>query len=238
MELAPADARAAPSAAQPADMDQTVPASPKRQRPTAQPPKVSQRASQKSPGTPENQTIALSRVCLSGNSTSQSLAHHTTLMGRCLKSALAKPSPGEELSHRSTYNHSAERHQKTGLSCEVRYDQHTSQQGQTYGRPQGDTTPLEKMSTSSWEQEATKSRANNTREDASERQIGAQTARRDTQGDTPTGLHPTKAHNLLPAPWQIAKKKEEAKAPPPFVFPPTIEETDQRGRGPQLHLRH
>jgi hypothetical protein len=55
MEQAPADARAAPTAAGPANMDTTESLSPKHPRESASGKRVSQRATQNHPGEPESQ---------------------------------------------------------------------------------------------------------------------------------------------------------------------------------------
>jgi hypothetical protein len=54
MEQAPADVRAAPAAAGPANMDTTESLPPKNPRESASGKKVSQRATQNHPGEPEN----------------------------------------------------------------------------------------------------------------------------------------------------------------------------------------
>eukprot|EP00961_Rhodomonas_salina_P054962 738552-Rhodomonas_salina.1 len=86
MEHPPADARAAPSASAPNDTVMDIASSPKRPRDPAQDNKVSQRATQFDPAllvihvcTTECQLREPARAC-------QSLAHHTTLTGRCPKS--------------------------------------------------------------------------------------------------------------------------------------------------------
>eukprot|EP00962_Isochrysis_galbana_P004144 scaffold1148_cov108-Isochrysis_galbana.AAC.16 len=88
MEQSPADARAAPSAFAPNDIDMGIPSSPKRPRDPAQGNMVSQRAMPIAPAMLESQPVTTE--CLSSDSdparACQSLAHHTTLTGRCLKS--------------------------------------------------------------------------------------------------------------------------------------------------------
>jgi hypothetical protein len=62
MERAPADARAAPSAAEPADMDMTVPQLPRRDREPASLIRVSQRATEKDSREHENEKVAHSNI--------------------------------------------------------------------------------------------------------------------------------------------------------------------------------
>jgi hypothetical protein len=105
MELAPADARAAPTAAGPANMDTTESLSPKCPRESASGKMVSQRASQNHPGEPENQGSAHEAACQRTSSTSQSLTHHVTLMGGRLKSEVDRAPPQvEHLVHSTIFN--------------------------------------------------------------------------------------------------------------------------------------
>eukprot|EP00962_Isochrysis_galbana_P013503 scaffold3824_cov108-Isochrysis_galbana.AAC.4 len=87
MEQLPADARAAPSASAPNDTVMDIASSPTRPRDPAQDNRVSQRATPFDPAMLEIQVCTTKcllrlrepfRAC-------QSLAHHTTPMGRCRK---------------------------------------------------------------------------------------------------------------------------------------------------------
>eukprot|EP00962_Isochrysis_galbana_P024657 scaffold7572_cov124-Isochrysis_galbana.AAC.11 len=102
MEQTPADARAAPSASAPNDIVMDIHSSPKRPRDPAQDIKVSQRATPFAPAQLESQIVTteylsreLARAC-------QSLAHHTTPMGRCRKSVDTWAPLSEESQSRST----------------------------------------------------------------------------------------------------------------------------------------
>eukprot|EP00962_Isochrysis_galbana_P031287 scaffold10191_cov108-Isochrysis_galbana.AAC.17 len=102
MEQTPADARAAPSASAPNDIVMDIHSSPKRPRDPAQDNKVSQRATHSASAKLEIQIVTseylpreLARAC-------QSLAHHTTLMGRCHKSVDTWAPLSEEPQSRST----------------------------------------------------------------------------------------------------------------------------------------
>ena len=114
MEYPPADARAAPSASAPNDTVMDIASSPKRPRDPAQDNKVSQRATQFDPAllvihvcTTECQLREPARAC-------QSLAHHTTLTGRCPKSVDTWAPLCEEPQSRSTTTYVAERLRKQG----------------------------------------------------------------------------------------------------------------------------
>jgi hypothetical protein len=87
MERAPADARAAPSAAEPADTDMTVPQLPRQDREPASLIRVSQRATEKDSTEHENEKVAHSKISSAWAGTSSSFAHHATLTGRCFKTA-------------------------------------------------------------------------------------------------------------------------------------------------------
>eukprot|EP00962_Isochrysis_galbana_P034766 scaffold11827_cov107-Isochrysis_galbana.AAC.2 len=86
-QTTPADARAAPSASGPTDIDMGIQSSPKRPRDPAQGNMVSQRAMPTAPAMPEepacDDSIPVYLSCDSARAC-QSLAHHTTPMGRCL----------------------------------------------------------------------------------------------------------------------------------------------------------
>eukprot|EP00962_Isochrysis_galbana_P008839 scaffold2462_cov121-Isochrysis_galbana.AAC.3 len=111
MEQTPADARAAPSASAPNDIVMDIHSSPKRPRDPAQDNKVSQRATPSAPAKLEIQIVTSeylprarepARAC-------QSLAHHTTLMGRCRKSVDTWAPLSEEPQSRSTTTNPAAR---------------------------------------------------------------------------------------------------------------------------------
>eukprot|EP00962_Isochrysis_galbana_P018648 scaffold5375_cov110-Isochrysis_galbana.AAC.9 len=105
MEQLPADARAAPSASVPNDVEMGIASSPKRPRDPAQDNKVSQRATHFDPAMLESQEPA--RAC-------KSLAHHTTLTGRCRKTVDTWAPLCEEPQSRSTTSNVAERLRKQG----------------------------------------------------------------------------------------------------------------------------
>eukprot|EP00962_Isochrysis_galbana_P048135 scaffold19961_cov120-Isochrysis_galbana.AAC.2 len=84
MEQLPADARAAPSASEPNnDIVMDIASSPKRPRDPAQDNKVSQRATHFDPAMLENQFRTTECLLREPARACQSLAHHTTLTGRC-----------------------------------------------------------------------------------------------------------------------------------------------------------
>eukprot|EP00962_Isochrysis_galbana_P031522 scaffold10272_cov124-Isochrysis_galbana.AAC.2 len=109
MEQLPADARAAPSASGPNDIVMDIASSPKRPRDPAQDNKVSQRATPFDPAMLEIHKEP-ARAC-------QSLAHHTTLTGRCPKSVDTWAPLCEEPQSRSTTSYVAERLRKQGNSA-------------------------------------------------------------------------------------------------------------------------
>jgi hypothetical protein len=109
MKHAPADARAAPSASGPGNMDTSVPDSPKRQREEAPVNKVSPGATSWDPAKAENQRNFPEAMWPARASTSQSPAHHATLTGRCLKAAGLEAPPTGEPQVRSTLYKTAER---------------------------------------------------------------------------------------------------------------------------------
>jgi hypothetical protein len=117
MEQAPADARAALIAAGPANIDTTESLSPKRPRESASGKMVSQRATQNHPGEPENRSSAHEAACQRTTSTSQSLAHHVTLMGGRLKSVVDRAPPQVEHLVHSTIFNPAERQRNGSISC-------------------------------------------------------------------------------------------------------------------------
>eukprot|EP00962_Isochrysis_galbana_P037856 scaffold13315_cov115-Isochrysis_galbana.AAC.1 len=112
MEQSPDDARAAPSASAPNDIDMGIQSSPKRPREPAQGNMVSQRAMPIAPAMLESQPETTE--CLSSDPAKacQSLAHHTTLTGRCLKSVDTWAPLYEEPQSRSTTIQTAERLRK------------------------------------------------------------------------------------------------------------------------------
>eukprot|EP00962_Isochrysis_galbana_P007608 scaffold2058_cov115-Isochrysis_galbana.AAC.20 len=89
MEVEPADARPASSASGPADTAPTDMSAQKRPRDPASDNMVSSSPMQYAPAMPASQFVTVTTVFLSTDTgrACQSLAHHTTLMGRCLKSA-------------------------------------------------------------------------------------------------------------------------------------------------------
>jgi hypothetical protein len=87
MEHARADARAAPPASGPGNKDTSVPDSPKRQREPALANMVSPGATLRATAIAEIQRSSPERKRPTRASTSQSLAHHATLTGRCRKPA-------------------------------------------------------------------------------------------------------------------------------------------------------
>jgi hypothetical protein len=119
MEQAPADARAAPVAAGPANMDTTESLSSKNPRESASGKKVTQRATQNHPGEPENQSSAHEAACQRTTSTSQSLAHHATLMGGRLKSEVDRAPPWVEHLVHSTIFKPAVRQTTGSISCQT-----------------------------------------------------------------------------------------------------------------------
>eukprot|EP00962_Isochrysis_galbana_P016092 scaffold4606_cov107-Isochrysis_galbana.AAC.7 len=117
MEQTSADARAAPSASGPTDIDMGIQSSPKRPRDPAQGNMVSQRAMPFAPAMPESQSVTTEYLSCDPARACQSLAHHTTLMGRCLKSVDTWAPLCEELQSRSTTSNAAERLRKQGNSA-------------------------------------------------------------------------------------------------------------------------
>jgi hypothetical protein len=126
MEQAPADARAAPIAAGPTNMDTTDSLSPKHPRGSALGKKVSQRAIQNRPGEPENQSSAHEAACQTSASTNKSLAHHATLMGGRLKFEVDRALPWVEHLVHSTIFKPAVRQTTGSISCRTT----TSRSGQ------------------------------------------------------------------------------------------------------------
>eukprot|EP00962_Isochrysis_galbana_P025422 scaffold7832_cov106-Isochrysis_galbana.AAC.1 len=117
MEQLPADARAAPSASEPNDTVMDIHASPKRPRETAQGNMVSQRATSIASVMPESQSVTTVLLPRAPARACQSLAHHTTPMGRCRKSVDNWAPLCEEPQSRSTTTQSAERLRKTDSSA-------------------------------------------------------------------------------------------------------------------------
>eukprot|EP00962_Isochrysis_galbana_P050534 scaffold21912_cov127-Isochrysis_galbana.AAC.7 len=83
MEYPPADARAAPSASAPNDTVMDIASSPKRPRDPAQDNKVSQRVTPFDPVMLEIHVCTTKCLLREPARDCQSLAHHTTLTGRC-----------------------------------------------------------------------------------------------------------------------------------------------------------
>eukprot|EP00962_Isochrysis_galbana_P061252 scaffold36304_cov121-Isochrysis_galbana.AAC.15 len=114
MEQLPADVRAAPSASAPNDTVMDIASSPKRPRDPAHDNRVSQRAAPFDPA-----MLEIQRAC-------QSLAHHTTPMGRCRKTVDTWAPPSEEPQSRSTTTNAAERRRKQGNSATLAAVHHCS----------------------------------------------------------------------------------------------------------------
>eukprot|EP00962_Isochrysis_galbana_P015084 scaffold4328_cov135-Isochrysis_galbana.AAC.5 len=102
MEQLPADARAAPSASEPNDTVMDIHASPKRQRESSQGNMVSQSATSTASVLPESQSVTTVLLHRAPARACQSLAHHTTPMGRCRKSVDTWAPLSEESQSRST----------------------------------------------------------------------------------------------------------------------------------------
>eukprot|EP00962_Isochrysis_galbana_P039704 scaffold14281_cov102-Isochrysis_galbana.AAC.3 len=109
MEHPPADARAAPSASEPNDVVMDIASSPKRPRDPAQDNKVSQSATHYDPALLEIQVSTTECLLREPARACQSLAHHTTLTGRCRKSVDTWAPLSEESQSRSTTTTPAER---------------------------------------------------------------------------------------------------------------------------------
>eukprot|EP00962_Isochrysis_galbana_P044259 scaffold17119_cov123-Isochrysis_galbana.AAC.3 len=109
MEHLPADARAAPSASAPNDTVMDNLESPKRPREASQGNMVSQRATSSGPVLPESQTETTDLLPRAPARACQSLAHHTTPMGRCRKTVDTWAPLSEEPQSRSTTTLPAER---------------------------------------------------------------------------------------------------------------------------------
>eukprot|EP00962_Isochrysis_galbana_P011160 scaffold3128_cov121-Isochrysis_galbana.AAC.4 len=127
MEQLPADARAAPSASAPNDIVMHIASSPKRPRDPAQDNKVSQRATLFDPAMLEIQ-VSTTKCLLRepARACRQSLAHHTTLTGRCPKSVDTWAPLCEEPQSRSTTSYVAEKLRKQGNSAILAAVQHCS----------------------------------------------------------------------------------------------------------------
>ena len=112
MEPEPADARAAPSACAPTTMCMAMPPPPRHPRSPVKGNMVSQRATPAASAWPEHQhnTTACAPRGAPARSC-QSLAHHTTLTGRCFKSADCWAPLSVELQGCSTIIQPAARHQ-------------------------------------------------------------------------------------------------------------------------------
>eukprot|EP00962_Isochrysis_galbana_P006376 scaffold1723_cov104-Isochrysis_galbana.AAC.11 len=99
----------APSASAPNDIDMGIPSSPKRPRDPVQDNKVSPRATPLAPAMLESQLVTTEYLSREPARACQSLAHHTTLMGRCRKSVDTWAPLCEESKSRSTTTKPAER---------------------------------------------------------------------------------------------------------------------------------
>jgi len=109
MEHPPADARAAPSASVPNDTVMDIASSPKRPRDPAQDNRVSQSATPFDPALLEIHVCTTECLLREHVRACQSLAHHTTPMGRCRKSVDNWAPPCEGPQSRSTTTKPAER---------------------------------------------------------------------------------------------------------------------------------
>eukprot|EP00962_Isochrysis_galbana_P044722 scaffold17417_cov155-Isochrysis_galbana.AAC.2 len=109
MEQLPVDARAAPSASEPNDTVMDIHASPKLPRESAQGNMVSQSATSTASVLPESQSVTAVLLHRAPARACQSLAHHTTPMGRCRKSVDTWAPLSEESQSRSTTTTPAER---------------------------------------------------------------------------------------------------------------------------------
>eukprot|EP00962_Isochrysis_galbana_P032151 scaffold10537_cov122-Isochrysis_galbana.AAC.26 len=117
MEYPPADARAAPSASAPTDTVMDIASSPKRPRDPAQDNRVSQRATPIDPAMLEIHVCTTEYLLREPARACQSLAHHTTPMGRCRKTVDTWAPPSEEPQSRSTTTNAAERRRTQGNSA-------------------------------------------------------------------------------------------------------------------------
>eukprot|EP00962_Isochrysis_galbana_P017841 scaffold5138_cov125-Isochrysis_galbana.AAC.1 len=117
MEQTPADARAAPSASEPNDTVMDIHSSPKRPRESAQGNMVSQIATANASLWPESQSQTTVRLSRAPVPACQSLAHHSTRMGRCRKSVDNWAPLCEGPQNRSTTTQSAERLRKFETSA-------------------------------------------------------------------------------------------------------------------------
>eukprot|EP00962_Isochrysis_galbana_P020179 scaffold5891_cov121-Isochrysis_galbana.AAC.10 len=133
MEQTPADARAAPSASAPNDIVMDNHSSPKRPREAAQVNMVSQSATSKASVKPESQPVTTVLLPRAHARACQSLAHHTTPMGRCRKSVDTWAPLSEESQSRSTTTNPAERLGNHGNSAS---------QAAVHHHRQAQTTPL------------------------------------------------------------------------------------------------
>eukprot|EP00962_Isochrysis_galbana_P039178 scaffold14022_cov108-Isochrysis_galbana.AAC.3 len=110
MEVEPADARPASSASGPADTAPTDMSAQKRPRDPASDNTVSSSPVQNAPAMLASQSVTTVFLSTDTGRASESLAHHTTLMGRCLKSADRWAPLCVGLQSRSTSTQTAERH--------------------------------------------------------------------------------------------------------------------------------
>eukprot|EP00962_Isochrysis_galbana_P001918 scaffold496_cov119-Isochrysis_galbana.AAC.8 len=108
-EVEPADARPASSASGPADTSPTDMSAQKCPRDPASGNMVSSSPMQYAPAMPASQFVTTDFLSTDTGRACQSLAHHTTLMGRCLKSADRWAPLCVGLQSRSTSTQTAER---------------------------------------------------------------------------------------------------------------------------------
>eukprot|EP00962_Isochrysis_galbana_P017895 scaffold5151_cov125-Isochrysis_galbana.AAC.1 len=222
MEQTPADARAAPSASEPNDIDMGIPSSPKRPRDPAQGNMKSQRATPNAPAMLESQPETTESLSSDPARACQSLAHHTTLTGRSHRVA-AQPynqPKGSKKSKRqlSTTADFCRRH--TTPSRESRDPDTTSSKEQA---------PLSTISAhSSGAERILPQTVHDSLRETSQRQ----TAHRTQTSDI--GLRYTqKIHNLTLL-HPLLPQKGKSKAPP--RPPPIAEEVPEEGDDPNFNF--
>eukprot|EP00962_Isochrysis_galbana_P029613 scaffold9490_cov128-Isochrysis_galbana.AAC.1 len=233
MEQLPADARAAPSASAPNDTVMDIASSPKRPRDPAQDNRVSQRATPFDPAMLEIQGCTTKCLLREPARACQSLAHHTTPMGRCRKTVDTSAPPAEEPQSRSTTTNAAERRRKQGNSATQAAVHHCSHLQTTSVREStraSDTNCSKEQTlpptTSSFSTEAERTPPRSARDALNKCQ--RQTAH---LSPSPTNATHQKTCKLTPL-HSHPSQKGKGKAPPP---PPTIvEETMEDGDDPNF----
>eukprot|EP00962_Isochrysis_galbana_P008475 scaffold2342_cov136-Isochrysis_galbana.AAC.2 len=228
MEHPPADARAAPSASAPNDTVMDIASSPKRPRDPAQNNRVSPRATPIDPAMLEIQLCTTKCLHREPARACQSLAHHTTPMGRCRKSVDTWAPLSEEPQSRSTTTTPAERLGNQGNSAtlaavhQYRLQQTTLSRASTRTPNTFCSKEQAPLSTTivqlSGAERTTPQPAH-----GSPRESQRQTAHRT---HTPTHATLKQTHKLTSL-HPTSPQKGKGKAPPP---PPTIEEETINGR--------